>query len=146
MSPFRKCWGSQPGTCTYSSTSSFFLSQEQEKKLIQHKLSNFAGVTFYEAVVNCPSGSKFGIFKASLSRRNAEQLTNQIKMKRLSPLTLENGVTVTLSVCTNECSPLKAVAPKSLSDLSGGIIAAVFICVVLAGLILLMVILVRYRR
>lgn len=82
-----------------------------------------------------------------MSGRNAEQLATQISQRGTSTFTLKNGLTITLNVCTNECSsPKKQVATKSLSDLSGGIIAAVFICVVLAGLILLMVILVRYRR
>lgn len=138
--------GSHPGSTLYSS---ILLPQEEVKSFIQRHLIgkyDFAGVSIERATIECSSNSEFGIFKASLQGRNAKQLIAQIQRSGASHLTLENGQTLTLQACTKECVLEDSVTPRSLSKIGGGIIAATFIFVVLAGLILLLVILVRYRR
>ena len=112
----------------------------------QHLFDEFGfdDVVFEGAIVKCPSHSKFGIFKASLRGRNADKVVSRLKQRGLSDLTLENGLILRLKICLNECSIPDPNTPNSM--ISGAIVAALFICVVVAGIILLMVILVRYRR
>ena len=124
-------------------------SQERNKDFIPqhlHKQFGFADVVFEGTTINCPSNSNLGTFKSNLRGNNAGQLATQIKQKGTTYITLKNGHTLTLEVCTKECSLQDSVAPKHFSDAAGGAIAATFIAVVLTGFILLMVIVVRYRR
>ena len=103
-------------------------------------------------MISCSSESeKVGSFKANLKGSNAEQLAALIRERETTTLTLKNGLSLTLQVCTNDCSSTEAESTeaesrKPISNVAGIIIAVTFISVVLAGAILLMVILVRYRR
>lgn len=110
----------------------------------------FADVTFnFEAaLVHCASDSKVGTFKATIMGRNAHMLVAQVNLRGLSDLTLSNGRTLRLRMCTNDCSLQDIGHQDSTAPFSipGGIIAATFIFVVLAGALLLIVILIRYRR
>ena len=67
-----------------------------------------------------------------------------MKQSRIPYLTLNNGQTVTLKVCSNNCSLEEEAG--AISNTAGVIVAAMFILVVLAGLALLIVVLVKYRR
>ena len=101
-------------------------------------------------VITCPLNSaKAGTFTVNLRGSGAGQLATLLRERATSVVTLSNGRTLTLTVCTNECSveaTESTVSTKPISNAAGVIIAVTFICVVLAGVVLLVVILIRYRR
>ena len=98
-------------------------------------------------VITCSLNSaKAGTFTVNLRGSGAGQLAILLRERATSVVTLSNGRTLTLTVCTNECSVETAESTKPISNAAGVIIAATFICVVLAGAVLLIVIVMRYRR
>ena len=118
----------------------------QEQLLQQFTFTDTTNLRFENPTIECSSTSQFeGIYKTSLNR----QLGAQIKARGIRPFTLNNGQTVTVKICANECSlddsTTEATKPW-INRTSGIVIAATIIAVMLAGAILLMVILIRYRR
>ena len=125
--------------------------QEEAQGFIQQQILKefgFVDVAIEDATVDCPFKSKrFGIFTATLRGNRARQLSTLIKSKGISGFTLKSGQSVTLEVCTNGCSQVESTARKPWISKAGGVVIAVtVIAVMLAGLALLIVILVCYRR
>ena len=122
------------------------LTQERIEDFIQRHLFDefgFADVAFKAAIVDCASDSKVGTVKASLRGRNAHMLVAQVKQKGISDITLNNGSTLRLEICTSVCSLENT---SNTLPILGVIIVVTFVSVVLAGAILLMVILIKYRK
>lgn len=123
----------------------------QEQLLQQFTFTDATNLRFENPTIECSSTSQFeGIYKTSLKGGIvARQLGAQIKARGIRPFTLNNGQTVTVKICANECSlddsTTEATKPW-INRTSGIVIAATVIAVMLAGAILLMVILMRYRR
>ena len=136
--------------CTLITHTSLSPSQEMNQAIIRNHLSqqfNLAGVSFERATVTCSSDSSYGIFNFVLRGEEAQQVAAEMRQQRIPDLTLNNGQTVTLKVCANECSLEGAsIASSPISLPAGVIVAAMFILVVVACLALLIVILMKYRR
>ena len=123
-------------------------SQELEEDVLSHLFEHFdtTGVTLERATFACPAAdSSYGLFSVILRGDGSEQLAAEMRQRSIPDLTLNNGQTVTLKVCANDCS-LEGAASNPISNLAGVIVAAMFVIVVVAGLALLIVILVKYRR
>ena len=126
--------------------------QEEAKGFIRRQILkdfNFADVAIKEVAVDCPFKSKrIGTFRATLRGSRARQLGALIKSRGLSSFTLKNGQSVTVEDCKNECLQDKSSASVKpwISKAGGVVIAITVIAVMLAGLTLLIVILICYRR
>ena len=131
----------------------FIYLQEEAQRFIQRQiLKDFAGyadVAIENVAIDCSFKSKrLGTFTATLRGSRARQLSASIKSKGISALTLKSGPSVTLEVCDNECSQLvEEESNKPWISKAGGVLVAVVVtAVMLAGVALLIVILVYYRR
>ena len=127
--------------------------QEEARGFIQRQILKefgFVEVAIEDVAIDCPFKSeRVGTFTATLGGKGARQLSALIKSRGISTVTLANGQSITLEVCTNECSEeeSKTTASKSWISKAGGVVIAVtVVAVMLAGLALLIVILVYYRR
>ena len=127
--------------------------QEEVRGFIRRQILKefgFADVTIGDVTIECPSkGKRFGTIRVTLRGSRARQLDVLIKSNGISPFTLNNGQIVTIEVCASECSLEDSDAPKNkpwITRTAGVVIAVTVIAVMLAGLALLIVILVYYRR
>lgn len=119
----------------------------QEQLLGQFSFTDATNLHFENPTIDCSSTSQFeGIYKTAIKGSSAGQLGVQIKARGIKPFTLSNGETVTVKICANECSLDDATAKPWINKTSGIVIAVTVISVMLAGVVLLVVILIRYRR
>lgn len=127
--------------------------QERKQEFFQEQLLqqfSFSNLRFESTTIDCSSTSEFqGIYKTTIKGNNVRQLESQIRTKGISPFSLRNGQTVTVKICANKCSLDNTETEQAkpwINKTSGIIITVTVIAVMLAGVILLMVILIRYRR
>ena len=133
----------------------FIYLQEEAQRFIQRQiLKDFAGyadVVIEDVAINCPFKSKrLGTFTATLRGSRSRQLSALIKSRGISAFTLKSGQSITLEFCVNECSQVdedSVASTKPWISKAGGVVIAVTVtAVMLAGVALLIVILVYYRR
>jgi hypothetical protein len=120
--------------------------------LEQFRFTDTTNLRFDNPTIECSSTSEFdGIFKVNVKGSSAGQLAAQIKARGIRPFALNNGQTITVNICNDECSPddftaAAAEAKPWINKTSGIVIAVTVVTVMLAGVVLLVVILIRYRR
>ena len=117
----------------------------------QFSFTDATNLHFENPTIECSSTSVFtGIFNTNIKGSSAGQLAAQVKARGITPFTLNNGQTVVVKICTDECTleddSTEGETKPWINKTSGIVIAVTVISVMLAGAALLVVILIRYKR